>query len=251
MIKHNLEIVDECENYIINNFIDRNEVKRNNDYGIKFIKISNVKNVSAYVLIKTNYESVGTSKSRKKRKDYYCEVVFTGLRQPTKQISIDTYKVLCLFINRFEINDMDICFDGENEIKINEENINRFYYLFQEYINSFSDSNIYKTSFYINAPAPVEDDTDQFKKLLVYDKYIKESRYKKLDDSLKDWKRLEVTINVKFKFKGFNLDDYLTDIQRLAKRFFNSSNFSYEYLNLQKKLLTDRRTHKSNGILRG
>ncbi|WP_421715741.1 hypothetical protein [Arcobacter arenosus] len=251
MIKHKLEIVNECENYIINNFIDRNEVKRNNDYEVKFIKISNVKNVSAYVLIKTNYESVVTSKSRKKRKDYYCEVVFTGLRQPTKQISIDTYKILCLFINRFKISDMDICFDGENEIKINEANINRFYYLFQEYINSFSDSNIYKTSFYINTPASVEEDAEQFKKLLVYDKYIKESRHKKLDDSLKDWKRLEVTINVKFKLKGFNLDDYLTDIERLAKRFFNSSNFSYEYLHLQKQLLTDRRTHKSYGILRG
>lgn len=108
MIKHNLVVLDECENYIINNYIDKNEIKRNCDYKIKFIKISNVKNVSAYVLIKLNYESVGISKSRKKAKTFYSEVVFAGLRQPTKKISIDTYKILSLFVNRFKISDMDI-----------------------------------------------------------------------------------------------------------------------------------------------
>lgn len=245
LAKYNLKLVAECENYIINNYIDRNEIKKNSDYEIKFIKISNVKNVSAYILIKTNYESVGTSKSRKKRKNFYSEIVFTGLRQPTKKISIDTYKILCLFVNRFKISDMDICFDGENETEINENNINRFYYLFQEYINSFSDRNIFKTSFYINTPRSPDADTDVFKRILIYDKYIKESKHKKLDDDLKNWKRLEVTIKVQFKYKGFNLDDYLKDIERMAKRYFNSSTFSYEYLNLQNILLTDRRRHKS------
>jgi len=245
VIKYNLEIKKECENYIINNYIDRNEIKKNSDYEIKFIKISNVKNVSAYILIKYNYESVGISKNRKKSKNFYCEVVFAGLRQPTKKISIDTYKILCLFVNRFKISDMDICFDGENEIEINKSNINRFYYLFQEYINSFIDRYIYKTSFYINDPKSVEDDTDVFKKILVYDKYIKESKHKKLDDDLKNWKRLEVTINVQFKYKGFNLDDYLNDIARMAKKYFNSSSFSYEYLHLQNNLLIDRRTHRN------
>ncbi|WP_320035467.1 hypothetical protein [Halarcobacter sp.] len=154
-------------------------------------------------------------------------------------------------MNRFKISDMDICFDGENEAPINKENINQFYYLFQEYINSFSDTNLFYTSFYINAPANVEEDADKFKKILLYDKYFKESKHKKLDDELKNWKRLEVTINVKFKYKGFNLDDYLKDIERMAIRYFNSSSFSYEYLKLQNELLTDRRTHKSYEILRG
>lgn len=251
VIKHSLEIVDECQNHIINNFIDKNEIKKNSDYKIKFIKISNVKNVSAYILIKYNYESFDTAKNRKKAKNFYSEVVFTGLRQPTKNISIDTYKILCLFVNRFKISDMDICFDGENETPINQENINQFYYLFQEYINSFSDTNVFHTSFYINAPVSVKEDTDKFKKILLYNKYLKESKHKKIDDELKNWKRLEVTINVKFKYKGFNLDDYLNDIERMAIQYFNSSCFSYEYLQLQNKLLTDRRTHKSYGILRG
>jgi hypothetical protein len=251
VIKHHLELVEECENYIFNHYIDKNEIIKNRDYDCKFIKISNVKNVSAYVLIKQNFESVGISKNRKKRKNFYCEVVFTGLRQPTKNISIDTYRILCLFISRFKISDMDICFDGENETPINQSNINHFYYLFQDYINSFSDTYMYKTSFYINSPASVEDDADRFKKILLYDKYIKESKNKNLDAELKNWKRLEVTINIQFKYKGFKFDDYLNDIEMMAKKCFNSSNFSYEYLHLQNELLKDRRTHKSYGILRG
>lgn len=248
VIKHNLVVRDECENYILNNYIDKEEIKKNSDYVIKFIKISSVQNVSAYILIKQNFESVGISKNRKKAKSFYSEVVFTGLRQPTKQINIDTYKILCLFINRFNISDMDICFDGENEIEINKSNINKFYYLFQEYINSFSNREIYKTSFYINTPASVTADADRFKKILLYNKYLKESKNKKLDDELKNWKRLEVTINVQFKYKGFNLSDYLSDIERMAKRCFNSSIFSYKYLNLQNALLTDRRTHKGKTL---
>lgn len=244
VIKHGLVIVDECDNYIINQYLEKQEIINNRDYDCKFIKISNVKNVSAYILIKQNFESVATSKSRKKRKSYYCEIVFTGLRQPTKDIRIDTYRILNLFINRFKINDMDICFDGENETPINQSNIRYFQYQFREYINSFSDIYLYKTSFYINTPASAESDTDRFKRILVYDKYLKENRNKKLDDELINWKRLEVTLNVKFKFKGFNLDDYLLDIERMAKKYFNSSSFSYDYLNLQKKGLTDKRTHR-------
>lgn len=249
MIKHNLVVLDECKNYIINNYIDRNEIKRNSDYEIKFIKISNVKNVSAYVLIKLNYESVGISKKRKKAKTYYNEIVFTGLSQPTKDISIDTYKILWLFVKRFIISDMDICFDGENETSINQSNINIFHHLFRDYINSFSDTRVYKTSFYINAPASVVNDTDIFKKILVYNKYIKESKHKKLDDELMNWKRLEVTINVHSKYKDFNLDDYLNDIEIIAKRFFNSSIISYEYFQLQNKLLTDGRTHNGKELV--
>jgi len=245
VIKHKLPVIEKCENYIFNHYIDKQEIIKNRDYDIKFIKISNVKNVSAFILIKQNYESIGISKNRKKRKNFYYEVVFTGLRQPMKDISIDTYKTLILFINRFKINDMDISFDGENETPIDKSNINIFHHLFRDYINSFSDTRLYKTSFYINTPISYEADADRFKRILIYDKYFKECKYKKLDDRLKNWKRLEVTINVRFKYKGFNLDDYLTDIERMAIRYFNSSSFSYEYLHIQNNLLTDRRTHRN------
>ena len=47
-----------------------------------------------------------------------------------------------------------------------------------------------------------------------------------------------------FKFKDFILDDYLEDMQNIAKKYFNVLSFSYEYIELQNKLLTDKRTHR-------
>ena len=117
-------------------------------------------------------------------------------------------------------------------------------YLFKDYISNFKDTLIEKSSFYINTPSSPITDADYFKKILVYDKYLKESRYKNLDDELKKWKRLEITVNIKFKFKDFLLDDYLEDMQNIAKKYFNTLLFSYEYLELQSNLLIDRRTHK-------
>ena len=121
-------------------------------------------------------------------------------------------------------------------------------YLFKDYISNFKNAQIEKTSFYINTPSSPTADTDYFKKILVYDKYSKESRYKKLDDELKNWKRLEITVNIKFKFKDFVLDDYLEDMQNIAKKYFNVLAFSYDYLHLQNKLLTDGRTLKAKDI---
>ena len=122
-------------------------------------------------------------------------------------------------------------------------------YLFKDYISNFKNALIEKSSFYINTPSSPTADTDYFKKILVYDKYLKESRYKNLDDELKNWKRLEVTVNIKFKFKDFILDDYLEDMQKIAKKYFNVLSFSYDYLHLQNKLLTDGRTRTKNTIL--
>ena len=139
---------------------------------------------------------------------------------------------------------MDVCFDGLSEMSINQRNIYKLNDMFSDYINSFNDTKMVTTSFYINTPQSKLSDTDRFIKILVYDKYIKESRYKKLDEEYKDWKRFETTVKVEFKFKGFNLEDYIHDLEVIAKKFFNTSSFSYEYLNLQSKLLTDRRMHK-------
>lgn len=237
-----------CKNYIINEYFERKEITQNSDNDVKFIEIGNTKNLSGYILIKQNYESVTISKRRKKIKSYYCQVVFAGLRQPTKDISIGTYKVLSEFIKRFKVEDMDICFDGLSKLDINKDTLMMYQYLFKDYINSFSDTHMEKTSFYINTPMSPTDDADRFKKILVYDKYQKESRYKNLEKELRNWKRLEVTLNVKFKFKGFNLDDYIEDIKRTAVKYFDTTNFSYEYLDLQKKLLIDKRTHKGKTL---
>lgn len=244
MINNDLVIKDSCRNFIINKYFEEKEIKQNRDYEVKFIEVGNIKNLSGYCLIKTNLESISISKSRKKSKNHYSEVIFAGLRQPTKHISLSTYETLNLFIKRFKVSDLDICFDGLSELEINDNTLNMYRYLFKDYISNFKDTLIEKSSFYINTPSSPLSDTDYFKKILVYDKYLKESRYKNLDDELKNWKRLEITVNIKFKFKDFLLDDYIADMQNIATKYFNTLLFSYEYLELQNKLLTDRRTHK-------
>lgn len=244
MNDYSLELKNDTRNFIINKYFEDKEIKQNRDYDVLFVEIGNTQNLSGYILVKQNFTSVSTSKMRKKSKSHYSEVIFAGLRQPTKEISISTYTTLSFFIKRFKISNMDICYDGLSEVEINKSNLYKLTDIFKEYINSFKDIEIEKTSFYINNPSSRLIDTDKFLKMLVYDKYQKESRYKKLDDELKDWKRLEVTLNIQFKLKGFNLDDYLEDIKTIATRYFKTSSFSYEYLDLQTKLLTDRRTQK-------
>ncbi|MFX4240907.1 hypothetical protein ACOL3H_10205 [Aliarcobacter butzleri] len=248
MISNDLVIKDSCKNYIINEYFEKKEIKQNRDYEVKFVEIGNTQNLSGYILIKQNLESVSISKSRRKRKDFYNEVIFAGLRQPTKDISVSTYEILSLFIKRFKVSDLDICFDGLSELDINKNTLNMYRYLFKDYISNFKNALIEKSSFYINTPSSPTADTDYFKKILVYDKYLKENRYKNLDDELKNWKRLEVTVNIKFKFKDFMLDDYLEDMQKIAKKYFNVLSFSYDYLLLQNKLLTDGRTLKAKDI---
>lgn len=242
----NLVLENDSKNFIINEYFETKEVKQSRDYEVKFVKIGNTQNLSSYILVKHNLESVSISKSRKKSKSHYSEVVFAGLRQPTKEIRIGTYAVLSKFIKRFKISNMDICFDGLSDTDINTSNYYKLVNEFKEYINSFNDTHIEKTTFYINRPSSKIVDADRFLKITCYDKYKKERRHKELDDELKNWKRLEVKLNVEFKFKGFNLEDYIHDIEITAKRYFSASSFSYEYLSLQCKLLTDMRTHKGS-----
>lgn len=130
MISNDLVIKDSCKNYIINEYFEKKEIKQNRDYDVRFIEIGNIKNLSGYCLIKTNLESVLISKSRKKKKNFYSEVIFAGLRQPTKNISISSYETLSLFIKRFKINDLDVCYDGLSELEINDNTLKYFVAMF-------------------------------------------------------------------------------------------------------------------------
>ena len=136
MINNDLVIKDSCRNFIINKYFEEKEIKQNRDYEVKFVEVGNIKNLSGYILIKQNLESVSISKSRKKKKNFYSEVIFAGLRQPTKHISLSTYEILNLFIKRFKVSDLDICFDGLSELEINDNTLNMYRYLFKDYISN-------------------------------------------------------------------------------------------------------------------
>lgn len=111
--KLGLEIKDYSKNYIINQYFYHKEIKQHKDCQIWFVEIGNTNNLSGYIIIKSNEKSISDSKKGKRSKTHYVEVIFAGLRQPTKNIHMSTYTVLNVFIERFKISYVDVCFDGE------------------------------------------------------------------------------------------------------------------------------------------
>lgn len=229
--KNSLIVQDKINNVVINEFYQK-EVKNKKDFEIKAIKISSTNNLSGYAIIKINYKSRNLSKSSKKRKNWFVEVVFAGLRQPTKNMKKETYEILSKFVKRFKVSSIDICVDGLSNISIDKENEYELYHIFKDYLNTISDMFFYKSSLYINKPLSNINDTDVFKKILVYDKYIKEIKINKnISNSLINWKRVEFTIDFKnTKLDEISFDDYIYDIKKIATKYFNVMKFDTSYL---------------------
>jgi len=234
---------DYSKNYIINKYFYEKEIKQNRDSKVWFVEIGNTNNLSGYIIIKSNEDSISASKKVKQSKTHYVEVIFAGLRQPTKKIHMSTYNVLIEFIKRFKVSYADVCFDGENENTIDS----KMYYshAFRDYMGSSSKEKLIGTTFYINNPSAPNEDADYFIKVMIYDKYIKESRHKVLDDILRYWKRIEFRISINTKLKDTNgLEDYLDDMVNIAKTYFGVLSIDDEYYNQQVVWLTDKRTQR-------
>jgi len=238
-----LEVKDYSKNYIINKYFYEKEIKLAKDSQVRFVEIGNTNNLSGYILIKNNEDSISASKKTKQSKTHYVEVIFAGLRQPTKKIDMSTYTVLVEFIKRFKVSYVDVCFDGENENAIDS----KMYYshIFKDYMGRSSKEKLVGTTFYINNPSAPKVDADYFIKVMVYDKYIKETRYKELDDTLTHWKRIEFRVSINDKLKDTNgLENYLDDMASVAKTYFGSLSINNTYFNQQIVWLGDKRTHK-------
>lgn len=238
-----LNMKDYSQNCIINKYFEQKEIKCKHDGQVRFVEVGNTNNLSGYMLIKNNQESVSASKKMKQSKSHYVEVVFAGLRQPSKKIDMRTYEVLICFIRRFKIWYVDICFDGEHKNLID----NKMYYsqVFTGYIGRYSKVNLVDTTFYINNPSAPNENADYFRKMIVYDKYIKESRYKSLGDALKYWKRMEFRVRLDAKLKDTNgLEEYLIDMINVAKKYFDVEGISDVYFKQQVLWLTDKRTQR-------
>jgi hypothetical protein len=236
-----LELKGSSDNFIINQYFLEKEIKLKDDRNVQFVKISSAKNLSGYILIKNNEESISASKKMKQSKSHYVEVVFAGLRQPSKQIDMKTYEVLSALIKRFKVAYVDVCFDGRCSMPIDS----MIYHtkLFNAYEGRKTNNTLYGTSFYINAPSAPNEDADYFIKILLYDKYKKESRYKSLDTTWRDWKRIEFRVSLDMKFKETEaLADYLYSMLPLAKKYFKTDEVDSHYFDQQIRWLTDKRT---------
>lgn len=238
---------DFSKNYIINQYFYEKEIKQNRDNKVWFVEIGNTNNLSGYIIIKSNEDSIFASKKVKQSKTHYVEVIFAGLRQPTKEIHMSTYNILIEFIKRFKVSYVDVCFDGENENSIDRKMYRS--HVFRDYVGRYSKEKLVETTFYINNPSAPNADADYFIKVMVYDKYIKENRNRssnmKLSTAFQYWKRIEFRVNVKAKLKDTNgLEDYLEDMASAAKTYFGTSSIDDAYYNQQVVWLTDKRTQK-------
>lgn len=216
---------------------------------LKFVKINKGRNINSLIILHHTDVCEQLEKNRKKRGGYYVEVVFAGLRQPFKKIDISTYDVLAQFVKRFDVSSIDVCVDGENKMRIDWSNKHVLRRMFEPWIKRYTDTNIHYSTFYVNAPIETENQTYPYLKIVFYDKFLKEAKYKYIEEKYEGWKRFEVTVLLEGKLKIYMLEDLTRDIEEMATRCFGKVTFSDEYFKMQVGLLLDRRKLKKKNIL--
>lgn len=244
--KLNLEYENQVSLSLLNKFKKEvfkanNQVKKE-DFDLEVIKISKDKSLLGYMLIKKNFKSIYLSKKQKRAKDHKREIIFTGLNQPTKKHYQEhlkvSYEVVKHFVARFKVDTIDLSLDGLNGTIIAEQTKYLLNDVFKDYINHRSNTQIKESSYYLNNPINPTNPRFNFDKIIVYDKFIKESRFKKLSSDFKYWKRFEVTIKIiNEKLNISLLDDMVESINYLSMSYFLDSKLDDTLLTLQKKLL--------------
>ncbi|EAH9342057.1 hypothetical protein D4O97_03060 [Campylobacter jejuni] len=138
------------------------------------------------------------SKKNKKAKDYYIEVQFNGLYQPSKQIEAEVWKILSKMIKRFKAYSVDIACDFDDDLAVSKPREFKHQERFSK-LKIFGDFHTYKTSTYINNP---QSKYYKLERILLYDKYEKQKYYHKenIKREFVRWKRLELTLKIKDKF---------------------------------------------------
>jgi len=211
---------------------------------IEYVKISKGTGLSTYMIIVKNTPYLfDYAINNKKSKSHYCQVIFTGLHQPTKKISSESIKFISKIVRRkmFKLHSVDIAIDYLEKGHINYKKKEQLKKQLELY---YHDSHIIKgSSFYLN------DTNYKFlDRVLIYDKYNKQKKHQKqnLDNSLEKWKRLEVTIKPtdKTNFLDFvNSGDFIEcrdTIKDISKRV-KVSGLDSSYLNYQINSLIDNR----------
>lgn len=215
---------------------------------LKFVKINKGRSINSLIILRHTDTCEQREKKNKKRGGYYVEVVFAGLRQPFRDIDISTYDVLAQFVKRFEVFNIDVCVDGENKTQIDRLNKHVLRRMFEPWIKRYTDTNIHYSTFYVNAPVETENQTYQYSKIVFYDKFLKEAKYKHIEEKYEKWKRLEVTVPLHGKLGIYMLEDLTRDIAEMAKHCFGDVAISDEFFHKQVGLLLDRRRIKSKTL---
>ena len=159
---------------------------------LEVVKLAKGKAVSNYMTITRNTPLLfDYALKHKKAKDTYCIMEFTGLHQPTSHINKEAIQIISKFLKRkaFTLHSIDIATDTKDPKPINYKSKAKHANTSKELKELGVIS--HASSLYINKPK-----SDNIGRILYYDKYLKQTRHhkQKLGPSLRDWKRLEVTI---------------------------------------------------------
>lgn len=255
--KEGLELKNNTQNLPINPYLksiikqlkyDTKKRYKQDDFKpiIEYVKIAKGKGLSTYMIVVRNTPILfDYAIANKKAKSSFCQIIFTGLHQPTKHISNDSIKFISKMLKRkaFKLHSMDIAMDYEDKKEISYKTKEQFKMnLYRIGNNSYISKG---NSLYCNS---VND--RNIDKILIYDKYIKQSIYQKkaLNKSLKKWKRLEITIkpSTKTNFINFiNSNEFYTSCLYVCKEIATDlkvSEFENSYLEYQLSSFIDNRT---------
>lgn len=233
-------------NKSINEFVkDKFKSIKTNDkfypFKMRYINIKpRNKSLSNTIIILDNSKACFEfSRKNKKAKDYYIEVQFNGLHQPSKQIEAEVWKILSKMIKRFKAYSVDIACDFDDDLAVSKPRELKHKERFSK-LGVFGEINIYKTSLYINVPQSKHYKLDR---ILLYDKYEKQKYYHK-EDIKKEfvrWKRLELTLKLKKKF----LKEAFKDVSE-ALDFLNDYLSLIDNFKLNASILTTQSRYLKN-----
>lgn len=136
------------------------------------------------------------SKINKKGYEHYVEVVFAGLHQPSKDINPAIFRVLKAFLKRFKLHTMDIASDFDYRGHLRD--LLKQTGAIMAYMRVGSRYRNEGDSIYFNETI----NTHGLRKILLYDKYKKQKFYHKenIHPDFVDWKRCEITLEIKQRF---------------------------------------------------
>ena len=220
---------------------------------VEVFKLSKGRSLASYV-ISSHYtaQSVAYDRTHKKLKGTHCVLTFAGLHQPTKRLHSETMGVIKKFLERkrFYISKLDIATDVKDTKTIDHKRKESF----KKRLGKYAKHGVIAppngaTSLYVNNIQGVE----RVSRILFYDKYAKQSSYhgQNLLKSLKDWKRVEVTLTFDLSkkenrmsfsqyVKSYEFLNGLTEVNKIVKKI-NSKGYDYDYLNYQISSFLDAR----------
>jgi len=219
---------------------------------VEVVKLTNNKSVSNYMIIIRNTPLLfDYAIKKKKSKNTYCMVLFTGLHQPTKKIESEAMKIISQFlkIKTLKLCRIDIAKDLHDQRAINKDGLKSFIEQFKSITSR--GITLYRGSYYINH-------IEQFKNITInyYDKYKKAKEHKEyISKELSNWKRLEIRLTFDvINSKSLNFTEYIksmdflediSNIKELTEKA-GIKNYSSDYLIYQLNSLLDNRFMNNN-----